>query len=67
MPLGADYFNGGYNSRRHGCVDGGEICAIQVEANRIGVRDSDEDVERFAEAVVKVTLEFLEDRWGLTI
>ncbi len=67
MPLGTDYFNGGYNSRRHGCVDGGEICAIQVEANRIGVRDSDEDVERFAEAVVKVTLKFLEDRWGLTI
>ncbi len=40
---------------------------MQIEANRIGVRDSDEDVERFAEAVVKVTLEFLEDRWGLTI
>lgn len=64
MSLGADYFDGGYNARRHGCVESGEICAVQIEANRIGVRDSDENVERFAEAVVTVTLKFLKDRWG---
>lgn len=65
MPLGADYFDGGYNTRRHGCVESGEICAVQIEANRIGVRDSDANVERFAEAVVSVTLEFLGEHWGL--
>jgi hypothetical protein len=48
------YFSGGYNSSLHGCRTGGTICGVQIEANRIGVRDTPENRRRFAEALVKV-------------
>lgn len=67
MPSGAEYFDGGYNTRRHGCADGGQICAVQIEANRAGVRDTEANRLRFAEAVVTVSLAFLRARWGLVI
>ena len=66
-PSGADYFDGGYNTRRHGCVAGGKICAVQIEANFAGVRDTEANRARFAQAIVRVTRAFLAARWGLTI
>ena len=53
------YFRGGYNSSLHGCRTGGTICGVQIEANRIGVRDTEESRRRFAEALVEVVSEFV--------
>lgn len=66
-PSGADYFDGGYNTERHGCAAGGKICGVQIEANFTGVRDTEANRARFAEAIVRVTRTFLAARWGLTI
>lgn len=70
-PAGAPYFSGGYNTRRYGCgetgsgnppeVGAGTICGFQLEANRIGVRDSPEALGRFAGASARVLLSLLED------
>jgi hypothetical protein len=59
------YFSGGYNSSLHGCRTGGTICGVQLEANRIGVRDTEESRRRFAEAVVEVAREFVAVHYGL--
>jgi hypothetical protein len=37
---GQAFFSGGYNTRAHGCMDGGAICGVQIEANLTGVRDT---------------------------
>ncbi|MGQ0647042.1 MAG: hypothetical protein ACT4P7_05695 [Gemmatimonadaceae bacterium] len=66
-PLGAEYFNGGYNTERHGCQAGGVVCGVQIEANLAGVRDTEANRARFAEAIVKVTVAYLRTRWGLSI
>jgi hypothetical protein len=65
-PRGAEYFTGGYNTERHGCADGGRICGVQIEAPLPGVRDTEANRLRFAEAIVKVSLTFLQARWELT-
>ncbi len=59
-PSGAPYFSGGYNTRRYGCRDGGTVCGFQLEANRIGVRDSPANLEAFAAATARVIVRFLE-------
>lgn len=66
-PSGADYFDGGYNTQRHGCAGGGVVCGVQIEANLAGVRDTGENRARFAEAIVSVTVEYLRERWKITI
>mgnify|MGYP002619565442 CR=1 FL=1 len=63
-PGGAPYFNGGYNTRRHGCREGGPICGVQIEANMQGVRDSAVSRAAFAEASVTVLSSFLELQYG---
>ncbi|TVP46338.1 MAG: hypothetical protein EA350_07440 [Gemmatimonadales bacterium] len=60
-PAGAPFFSGGYNTRRYGCGDGGTICGFQLEANRIGVRDSEAALGRFAGATARVLLEYWAD------
>ena len=65
---GADpYFRGGYNSSLHGCRTGGTICGVQIEANRIGVRDTPENRRRFAEALVGVLDEYLRAHFGIDL
>jgi hypothetical protein len=59
-PDGAPYFTGGYNTGRHGSRDGGPIDAVQLEANRRGVRDTAENREAFAQAFAAALVEFLE-------
>jgi N-formylglutamate amidohydrolase len=59
-PDGAPYFAGGYNTRRYGCSEGGTICGFQLEANRIGVRDSAASLAAFALATAKVIVRFLD-------
>jgi hypothetical protein len=58
------YFRGGYNSSLHGCRTGGTICGVQIEANRIGVRDTEENRRHFAEALVVVVSEYMRLHYG---
>lgn len=53
------FFSGGYNTVRYGCRGGGPICGLQIEANRIGVRDSPTNHQRFAGASARVLTEIL--------
>lgn len=61
---GESYFDGGYNTRRHGSRAGGPVDAIQVECNYVGVRDTAESRTAFAEALVTATLAYLADHYG---
>lgn len=59
------YFSGGYNSSLHGCRTGGTICGVQLEANRIGVRDTPENRRRFADALAVVLAKYLDAHFGI--
>lgn len=56
---GEDYFNGGYNTARYGSADGKGMDGIQIECNRHGVRDSLTQVQRFADTLAVVLLDYL--------
>ena len=58
-PGAAEYFNGGYNTDRHGSRHGGPISGVQIEANFTGVRDGQVSWERFAGALVTVIAEYM--------
>ncbi len=49
---GAEYFSGGYDTRRHGSREGGPVSGVQLEMNWDGVRDTEAAREAFAQAVV---------------
>lgn len=75
-PDDADYFNGGDNTRRHGCgrdavaLGGradGLICGVQLEANFAGVRDNAANRGRFADTTAVVLELFLREQWGLRL
>ncbi len=57
-PAGMRYFSGGYITRRHGSVDGGTVSAIQIEAPKPGIRDTDENWSKFAGAMATATGEY---------
>ena len=59
-----EYFTGGYTTQRHGSSGGGRVDAVQIEANRAGVRDTPENLDRFAAAIVTSVLEFLSTHYG---
>ncbi len=61
---GDEYYNGGYITQRHGSSSGGSVDAVQVEANRVGVRDTPTNLDRYAAAIVSVALEYLERHYG---
>lgn len=46
---GEAYFTGGYNTRRYTSTDYPNVFGLQIEANRIGVRDTDQNRAVFAE------------------
>ncbi|MFT6397543.1 MAG: hypothetical protein ACJAYU_002297 [Bradymonadia bacterium] len=60
-----NYFNGGYNTSRHGSRDGGVIDGVQLEANWAGVRDSPGSRERFGEAFAAALLRYLPEWYGI--
>lgn len=75
-PNGAAYFNGGENTRRHGCgrdaslIGGradGLICGVQLEINNAGVRDNAANRARFADVTAQVLGVFLGAHWGAGI
>jgi hypothetical protein len=53
-PGSDEYFDGGYNTARHGSRAGGPISGIQIESNFNGVRDTQANRERFATSLVSV-------------
>ncbi len=59
-PRGDHYFSGGYNTERHGSLDGGPIVALQMETPWHGVRDTEANQERFAGAAASALGRFLE-------
>lgn len=64
--VGEEYFNGGYNTLRHGSRSGGAVDAIQIESHYTGIRDSAASREAFAEKLVTALLGMLEDYYGWT-
>ncbi len=75
-PNGADYFDGGDNTRRHTCggsatafggVTGGNICGVQIETNFTGVRDNAANRDRFGDATAIVLEEYLRMHWGIRL
>ncbi|MFC1724176.1 hypothetical protein ACFL4T_01015 [candidate division KSB1 bacterium] len=53
------YFNGGYNTYRHGSLRNGKINAIQIETYYEGIRDTEENRKKFAEKFTQVLKKFL--------
>lgn len=62
--VGQDYFSGGYNTQRHGSLNGGVVDAIQLEHNFAGIRDTPENRAAYAETLVTALLAYLEDHYG---
>ena len=58
------YFSGGYNTANYGSRDGGEIDAIQIELNMIGVRDTNENRTLFSQELAEVLLEYLRTHYN---
>jgi hypothetical protein len=63
-PGGEDYFNGGFNTGRHGSRDGGAVDAIQLEAQQPGIRDTPENRSRFAGALARALDAFLRRQYA---
>lgn len=64
--VGEDYFNGGYNTQRHGSRNGGAVDAIQIECHYTGIRDTAANRSAFAEKLVTALLGMLDDYYGWT-
>jgi N-formylglutamate amidohydrolase len=62
-----EYFAGGFNTALHGCRAGGVICGVQIESNRVGVRDTEENRARFAAALARVIERYLQLHVGVDI
>lgn len=57
--LGEEYFDGGYNTARHSSYRGGTIDGLQIESNFIGVRDSQNALQRYADTLAVVIAQFI--------
>jgi hypothetical protein len=62
--VGEDYFDGGFNTRRNGSVQGGAVDAIQIESHFTGVRDSAASRAAFADALADALIRFLDRHYG---
>lgn len=54
-----DYFSGGFNTALYGSRSGGTIDGVQIECNRTGIRDSLSQVNRFADSLAFVLIDYL--------
>jgi N-formylglutamate amidohydrolase len=64
-PGNAPFFSGGYNTRRHGSRESGVIDAVQIEAHRPGVRDTEANRAAFGGVAAAVLQAFLEAHYGI--
>ncbi|MHA7864937.1 hypothetical protein [Flagellimonas marinaquae] len=68
IPLPSDnYFSGGYNTATYSSYNGGTIDGIQVECNRIGLRETPSDRQAFAEAFVSTVATYFQVHYFNTI
>jgi hypothetical protein len=58
------FFSGGYTVRRH-CLGKDHVAGLQVECNKPRLRDTKENRQRFAEALVDALTEYLPARLGV--
>jgi len=60
IPFAEDgyYFEGAYDTRRYGSLDGSNISGVQIEFPYEGVRDSNENMQKAARAFVISLMEF---------
>jgi hypothetical protein len=65
-PGSSGYFNGGYNTQRHGSAGGGPISGVQIECNMVGVRDSENARRSFAEAFAEVIKTYISQNLFVT-
>lgn len=61
---GQEYFDGGYNTQRHGSRAAGSVDAIQIECFNAGIRDTAANRTAFAEALVTSLLAYFADHYG---
>jgi hypothetical protein len=59
-----EYFNGGFNTSRHGSRNGGALDAIQLEHHFPGLRDTDANRGRYAAILTDALVELLAERYG---
>lgn len=59
-----EYFNGGYNTATHGSKNGGRICGLQIECPFKGVRDREENREKFAMALAQSLGQWWRSHYG---
>lgn len=68
FPLtGEPYFAGGYITQQYGSRNGGTVDAVQLEANRHGVRHTEEQRKAFADSTALVLLEFFSYHYGIDL
>ena len=56
---GQPFFSGGSNTKIYGSSKGGKIDAIQIELNRLGVRETSQDRERFTQAFAEILARYM--------
>ena len=67
-PAGQPYFSGGFNAERYSAnAEGEQFVAVQIECPRVGVRDSDRNRKRFAEALAESIVVFLKRHAGMDL
>jgi hypothetical protein len=66
-PGGEAFFSGGYNTGRHGSMDGGTLSGVQIECNYTGVRDSSTNRQAFAEALARVLAPFFAAHYDIPL
>lgn len=68
--VGEEYFTGGYNTERHGSLNGSSngaaLDAIQIESHFPGIRDTETSRGVFARALVDALLVYLARHYGWT-
>lgn len=62
--VGQEYFDGGYNTARHGSLNGGAVDAIQIECHLPGVRDTEANRAAFAAALSAALTTWFDVHYG---
>lgn len=57
------YFSGGYNTANYSSYSGGTIDGIQVECNRIGIRDSESSLIAFSKVFTTALSDYLREHY----
>lgn len=65
--VGESYFEGGYIAQRHGSRNAGTIDAVQIEANRHGVRHTADQRRSFADSTAIIMVDFFAHHYGIDL